>query len=159
MQNKILILAAEDKIRNYAISTCDEKNIEYDQVQSVKEASESLSTSEYTISLISYSAISNSNREQTISLFKNTKKSKFIVFDVPQDAKKRLAFYKLGAYRILDSNYNHEEIMHVCSNILKQRDRTINEDESRFSGNLQDFNLAELINRFGKEHLGDFFCS
>jgi signal recognition particle receptor subunit beta len=151
MKNKVLILTDEPEIKDFLISNCNEKAIEHSFPKSVKEANSLLSSLDFPISLLSYSAISKADRNQIASLFKYTQKSKFILFDVPQDAKKRLAFYKMGTYRILDTSFKEEEVFYICNNLLKKQDRDLTRDESRFSGNLQDLSLAELINRFGKE--------
>ena len=148
MQNSILILTDKEEEKKFFTSKCKEKELEPTIPGSVKETHDLLSSLYFPVSLISYSVITKSERGQIVSLFKNTSKSKFILFDVPEDAKKRLAFYKMGAYKILDINYNQEEIVYICNNFYKKQDASIGTDETRFSGNLEDFNLAELINLY-----------
>ena len=149
--NKVLILGADEKRSNLLISLFKEKNIEVLDANTIPKADSIISSSDLDLILIEYQSIVNAEREKLIDLFRDARKTKFVIFDVPHDAIRRLAFYKLGAYRILGENYDIEDIYFLSENLLSSKKPVTEEKESRFSGRLQDFNLAGLINNFGKE--------
>jgi signal recognition particle receptor subunit beta len=151
ISNKILILGTDKKRTTLLVSLFREKNIEVLDAENIPETDEIISSSEPDLILIEYSAIVNAEREKLIELFRDARRTKFVIFNVPHDAARRLAFYKLGAYRILGINYDVEDIYFFSQNLLSSEKPAPEEKESRFSGRLQDFNLAGLINNFGKE--------
>ena len=148
---KILLLGKDKKRAHLLISLFKEKQFDASVVEKISEADNLISSSELTLILIDYRAIIDAKRQELITLFKNAQKSKFVIFDVPEDATRRLAFYRLGAYRILDENYNVEDIYYFCENLLTNNKAAQDHKDARFSGRLQDFNLPGLINSFGKE--------
>jgi len=91
------------------------------------------------------------SKEEIKSLFRQAQSTNIIVYDVQNIATRRLAFYKLGAYRVLDKSYNAQEIVELTINILKQYNNLGKQQETRFSGNLLDFSIADLINSFGRD--------
>ena len=151
ISNKILILGTDKKRTTLLVSLFKEKNIEVLDAENIPETDDIISSSELDLILIEYSAIVNAEREKLIGLFRDARRTKFVIFNVPHDAARRLAFYKLGAYRILGINYDVEDIYFFSQNLLSSEKPASEEKESRFSGQLQDFNLAGLINNFGKE--------
>jgi len=151
ISNKILILGTDKKRANLLISLFQEKNIEVLNAETIPEADDIISSSDPDLILIEYNAIVNAEREKLIGLFRDARRTKFVIFDVPHDAVRRLAFYKLGAYRILGINYDIEDIYFFSQNLLSTKKPAFEEKESRFSGRLQDFNLSGLINNFGKD--------
>jgi signal recognition particle receptor subunit beta len=147
----ILILSGDDTETQQLIAKLNERAENILIAGQISEAAELISSTEPFLFLINYHSIVKSERKELISLFKNAQKTKFVVYAVPNDATRRLAFYGLGAYRILDDRFNMEDLYHFCVNTI----RTIPTDseirEAHFSGSLEDFNLAGLINIFGKE--------
>jgi signal recognition particle receptor subunit beta len=116
-----------------------------------EEAAKIIDKEKVSLFILCYTKIVDANRETVLALFKHAQKAKFLIFNVPGDAKRRLAFYKMGAYRIFDSDYDITDIAALSRNILDKQNMLKNSDDSRFSGSLSDFTLAELINSFGKE--------
>jgi len=151
ISNKTLILGTDKKRTTLLDSLFKEKNIEVHDAENLSKADEIISSVELDLILIEYSAIVNAEREKLIDLFRDAQRTKFVIFNVPHDAARRLAFYKLGAYRILGINYDVEDVYYFCYNLLSSVKPALEEKESRFSGRLQDFNLSGLINNFGKE--------
>jgi signal recognition particle receptor subunit beta len=151
ISNKILILGSDKKRTNLLVSLFKEINIEVLDAETIPEADEIISSADLDLILLEYNAIVNAEREKLIDLFKDARRTKFVIFDVPHDAARRLAFYKLGAYRILGVNYDIEDIYFFNQNLLSSKKPDFKEKESRFSGRLQDFNLSGLINSFGKD--------
>ncbi|MCK4754202.1 MAG: DUF4388 domain-containing protein, partial [Calditrichia bacterium] len=151
ISNKILILGSDKKRTNLLVSLFKEKNIEVLDAETIPEADEIISSTDLDLILIEYNTIVNAEREKLIDLFRDARRTKFVIFDVPHDAARRLAFYKLGAHRILGVNYDVEDIYFFNQNLLSSKKPAFEEKESRFSGRLQDFNLSGLINNFGKD--------
>jgi len=151
ISNKILILGTDKKHTTLLVSLFKEKNIDVLDAGNIPEAVDIISSSELDLFLIEYGAIVTAEREKLIELFRDARKTKFVIFNVPHDAARRLAFYKLGAYRILGINYDVEDIYYFSQNLLSNEKPAQEGKESRFIGRLQDFILSGLINNFGKE--------
>jgi signal recognition particle receptor subunit beta len=149
--SKVLILGSDEKRANLLVSLFKEKNIEVLDSNNLPDADSIISSSELDLILIEYQSIVNAEREKLIELFRDARRTKFVIFDVPRDAVRRMAFYKLGAYRILGINYDVEDIYFFSENLLSSEKPAAEEKESRFTGRLQDFGLSGLINNFGKE--------
>ena len=134
ISNKILILGTYKKRTTLLVSLFKEKNIEVLDAENIPETDDIISSSELDLILIEYSAIVNAEREKLIGLFRDARRTKFVIFNVPHDAARRLAFYKLGAYRILGINYDVEDIYFFSQNLLSSEKPASEEKESRFSG-------------------------
>ena len=109
------------------------------------------SSSDTEIILVNYQSIVSAQKKDLATLFSNAKANKFVVYDVPDDATRRNAFYRLGAYRVLKSSYSTEDIFHFTSNTLQKIKTNGKLKETHFSGSLQDFNLSGLVSLFGRE--------
>jgi signal recognition particle receptor subunit beta len=149
--NKIVLLGRDKKRSNLLVSLFKEREIEIFVVENIKDAENLISAAELSLFLIDYKAIVIAARDELIELFKDARTTKFVIFDVPRDANRRLAFYRLGAYRILGTDYDIDDIYFFSLNLLSNEKPGMEEKESRFSGRLQDFNPAGLLNSFGKE--------
>jgi signal recognition particle receptor subunit beta len=149
--NKILLLGKDEKNSNLLSSLFKDKDIDVFVVKNIPDAINLLSSSELNLILIDFQVIVDAERKILIKLFKDAQTTKFVIFDVPVDAGRRLAFYGLGAYRILDVNYNVEDVYYFSQNLLADGKPVLEEKESHFSGRIQDFGLHSLINNFGKE--------
>lgn len=149
--NKILLLAKDKKRINLLTSLFREKEIEVFTVDGIPDAVNLIFTSELSLILIDFQTIVNAERDNLVDLFRDARQTRFVIFGVPEDATRRLAFYKLGAYRILGFDYEIDDIYFFSLNLLSNDKPVLEEKQSRFSGSLQDFNLPGLINSFGKE--------
>jgi signal recognition particle receptor subunit beta len=126
ISNKILILGSDKKRTNLLVSLFKEINIEVLDAETIPEADEIISSADLDLILIEYNAIVNAEREKLIDLFRDARRTKFVIFDVPHDAARRLAFYKLGAYRILGVNYDVEDIYFFNQNLLSSKKPAFN---------------------------------
>ncbi|MEJ2054718.1 MAG: DUF4388 domain-containing protein, partial [Calditrichaceae bacterium] len=102
--------------------------------------------------MVDYSAIVVADRSKVIDLFKAIKSTRSIVYNVPEDTDRRLAFYELGATRVFDKSYALENISHSVrwlANVLSNDD-----DGKRLysKGQLEDISLTTLINTLGMEN-------
>jgi len=150
-QKNILILSADDERTQKLISLLKKGKYNIHATHKLSEVSEKISSTEIALILINYLSIVKEERKKLISLFKDARKTKFVIYDVPEDAMRRLAFYRLGAYRILDQKYSVDDIFYFSQNTLTEVEGDGVLKESHISGSLQDFNLPGLINIFGRE--------
>jgi signal recognition particle receptor subunit beta len=103
------------------------------------------------IVLITQQSLAKVSKNNIKTIFKKSDSQKILVFDVPKDATKIIAFYKLGAYRVLDESVETEEIVEYVKNLHYQHANNGKHEDSRFSGNLSDLGLPDLINSFGRD--------
>lgn len=147
----LIILSDPGERSGKLISLLESGEYSIHSTEKITEVSKKISSSDITLILINYESIVKDERNNLISLFKNARKTKFVVYDVPEDATRRLAFYRLGAYRILDNKYTVEDIFYFSKNTLTGLEAEAELKESHISGSLDDFNLPGLINIFGRE--------
>ena len=101
--------------------------------------------------LIDYETIVSSDRKAVIDLFKIVRINQSMVFNVPQDTDRRLAFYELGATRVFDRSYTFENISSSVQWLLNLL-TSIDERQQLYSkGKLEDIPLTSLIDTLGKE--------
>lgn len=101
--------------------------------------------------LIDYDTIVSSDRKAVIDLFKIIRINQSMVFNVPQDTDRRIAFYELGATRVFDRSYTFENISSSVQWLLNLL-TSIDERQQLFSkGKLEDIPLTSLIDTLGKE--------
>ncbi len=149
--NQLLLISTKSSDSDELATNLKESGIKVTPVESIGDSGDRLANTEFELILINYSSILNADRKDLSDLFKTARKSKFVVYNVPADANRRLAFYRLGAYRILDHNSSAADISHFTKNALEKSETNGDMKEAKFSGSLEDFNLAGLINIFGKE--------
>ena len=150
-ENKI-ILFDENAIRSSEIeSGFKTKDLYSVLINSENQLENQVNDSDTNIVLITHRSLSKISKANIKSLFKQANSKKILVYAVPNDATKIIAFYKLGAFRVLDESFDSIEIVEYVHNLYKQQNSNGKHEETRFSGNLSDFSLADLINSFGRE--------
>jgi signal recognition particle receptor subunit beta len=147
----ILILSSQDSFTDNLVRLLKTEDLDMKVSENLVDAAGKISSFPVSLFLVNYNIILKAERTQLISLFKDARKTKFVLYQVPADATRRLAFYRMGAYRVLDELYDSNDVVHFCQNVLAGVEADGGLKETRFSGSLQDFNLAGLINIFGKE--------
>ena len=101
--------------------------------------------------LIEYNTITSEQREDVIQFYKEFSLQNIFMFDVPDNANKRLAFYELGAKRVFDTSQPLEEIYHGLLWPLKNLWEGTGKNLLISSGTLEDVSLKSLISTIGKE--------
>jgi len=149
--HKIVILSSRDEYGAKLESLLKGEQYNVVITEHIDQAADKISNSEVAFFLISYDSIVKSERKVLAELFKNARQTKFVVYNVPNDATRRLAFYRLGAYRILNNECDVEELFYFVNNALRKIKPDSELKEPHFSGSLQDFNLAGLIMIIGRE--------
>jgi signal recognition particle receptor subunit beta len=147
----ILILSGQDNFTDKVISLLRSSDLDLKVSDNLADAAVKIASFPLALFLVNYGIILKADRPTLISLFKDARKTKFVLYKVPADATRRLAFYRMGAYRVLDEQYESSDVVHLCKNVLTEVETDEEQKITSFSGSLQDFNLAGLINIFGKE--------
>lgn len=149
--NRLLLIENDKKQGDVLVSLFKESESEAFVVKNIADAENLISSKELDLILLNYQSIVDAERKEQISLFKKAQSTKLIIFNVPNDATRRLAFYRLGAYRSFSNTYELEDIYYFSKNLLSNNIASTEQKESHFSGRLQDFSLSGLINNFGKD--------
>ncbi len=149
--NQLLLISTKDNESGNLALHFKNSGIRFSLSESITDSEARLSKSEFELILVNYSSILGADRREITSFFKSARKTRFVVYNVIPDATRRIAFYKLGAYRILDQSSTTEDVHRFICNALEQPETNGEMKEAKFSGSLDDFNLAGLINIFGKE--------
>lgn len=102
--------------------------------------------------LISYQVILGSERSNVISLFQKYQDHEIVVYDVPENANRRLAFYDLGARRVYDSSYSPQEVCHSLKWLIDVLSASDQKVESYSRGRLEDIPVQSLILLLGREN-------
>ena len=147
----ILILSGQDGYTDKLIGLLKTGDFDLRISDNLADAAVKIASFPVSLFLINYNSILKAERSNLIALFRDARKTKLVLYHVPADATRRLAFYRMGAYRVLDDQYESTDIVYFCRNALVEVASDGELKESSFSGSLQDFNLAGLINNFGKE--------
>ncbi len=148
---KIVLLGSQNDRTNQLTSLLRSTDFTITKVKNIDQATDRLHSSDPGLILIDYGSIKSAERNDLAVLFANARSTKFVIFDVPNDATRRRAFYRLGTYRILPDTYQIEDICYFCSNASKKVETNGKLKEAHFSGSLEDFNLSGLITIFGRE--------
>jgi hypothetical protein len=101
--------------------------------------------------LIDYECIVTAERKIVIDLFKMVKKIRSVVFNVPNDTDRRLAFYELGATRVFDKSASLDHVYNSVLWLLHVLASTDEKHKLYSQGTLDDIPLSSLINTLGNE--------
>lgn len=148
--NKIFILDLEKSHANFFIEAFAQDGYEAIQFQTLVHLDSSYSPDEVLIVLLNYHSIINSERTAVITFFKRVTNNKTIVYQMPANAHRRLAFYELGAARVYDSSYSIEEVLYSSKWLMKCLSQKEADQDFYSSGALQDIPLISLLNALGK---------
>lgn len=151
--NQILLLDEELERYNEISSFLQNKNISVSSLDDPTKIKKYIESEDLKLILVSQQYLLNISEDDIKSLFKQSESIKIIVYDVPDDGARKLAFYKLGAYRVLDSTSEIQHISEYISNVLNYSNNKNEIEETRFSGSLLDFSIADLINSFGRDRV------
>jgi hypothetical protein len=121
-------------------------------VENIESFREKSSDQSFMMILIDYLTILQARRETVLDFFKRLNAGNMIVYNVPADATRRLAFYDLGARWVFDVTYDQEEIVYNIKSILKKITTDSHPQKLVSKGNLQATSLASLINKIGREN-------
>lgn len=101
--------------------------------------------------LVDYDTLNTEDRQIVLTFFKRHASSNLFIYNLPNNANKRLAFYELGARRVFDQSQPLDEIYYALAWPLKNIRGDLDKDKVYSSGNLEEVSLKSLINTLGKE--------
>ena len=152
-ENKILLFDENAERSSEIDSGFKSKDIDSVLINSENELENIVNNSKNNIVLISQQSLAKVSKSNIKSIFSHTDTIKILVHAVPNDATKIIAFYKLGAYRVLDESFDSDEIVEYVKNLYYQQNNNGKHEETRFSGSLSDLSLPDLINSFGRDNV------
>jgi len=128
------------------------ENYEVEIVRNLNDISAKIADEKFKLVMIDYLTIISSDRADVIDMFKMVSEHQLVVYNVPDLANRRLAFYDLGALRVYDESLSLNEIFLSLKWLLKTMDGNESPDDYYSVGKLEDIPLATLIKIFGKEN-------
>ena len=101
--------------------------------------------------LFDYESIAQSGRDDIIRFFQQITQHNIVVYNVPENANRRMAFYDLGARRVFDRSFELDEIFYGTRWLIESLSKGKEEDALFSRGRLEDIPLATLIGSLGQE--------
>ncbi len=152
MVNKKIYILDNDKSQTEILfNLIAEDQYEGRLFDSIDELATAISEQISALSLIDYHTLLKADRQAVIRLFQMMKDQEIAVYNVPEDAARRLAFYELGARRVYDSGHSLEEMYFSLRWLM----RIVTDEENRLHqnshGNIEDLPLKVLIPVFASE--------
>ncbi len=148
---KIFILDSDKNRTELLVNHFEKDNFSASVLTGIPEAMKQLSEEKFLMILVDYEAIVASSRKDVISFFKLLYDHNLVVFNVPDNANQRLAFYELGAKRVFDQSLELDEVYQSLQLLLKVLAKSSGGDILYSRGKLEDMSLTSLINSLGKE--------
>ena len=132
-------------------SLMEESDCQFHYFSSIPEFLEKMDRATPSLSLIEYNTILKSEREQVIGFFREVRSLNLIVYNVPQNANKRLAFYDLGARRVFDSSVSLEEVYQSIKWLLPRLTVAPQREDTYSKGRLEDIPLSVILRMLATE--------
>ncbi|HHM02199.1 MAG TPA: DUF4388 domain-containing protein [Caldithrix abyssi] len=101
--------------------------------------------------LLEYSTLTDSDRGEIVRVFRQYDHNNIFIYNLPDDANRRLAFYELGARRVFDVSSPMEEIHYALKGPLKNFSGGVPGAELVSAGDLQEMPLKKLLSTMGQE--------
>ncbi len=101
--------------------------------------------------LLEYNTLTHSERDEIVRIFRQYDHNNIFIYNLPDDANRRLAFYELGARRVFDISSPVEEIYYALRGPLQNFSRKASGTELVSTGDLQEMPLKSLLSMMGKE--------
>lgn len=101
--------------------------------------------------LIEYNTLTSEERTEVIAFFSQNKHTTIFIFNVPDNAQKRLAFLELGARHVFDTSHPLEEIYYALIWPLKNLQKNNERNLLIASGSLEDVPLKTLLHNLSRE--------
>lgn len=150
-QYPIVILDNDEKRADFFESRFLRDEHEVDIYKNIKPLLENAQKHKEAAFLIEYNTLTSEDRDDVIKFYKEFALQNIFMFDVPDNANKRLAFYELGAKRVFDTSQPLDEVYHGLIWPLKSLWESSSKNLLISSGLLEDVSLKSLISTIGKE--------
>ncbi len=146
MTNKKIFILDNDKNQTEILfNLIAEDHYEGRLFNSIEDLTAAFSDQIPALSLIDYHSLLKADRQQVIRLFQIMKDQEISVYNVPEDAARRLAFYELGARRVYDSGHSLEEMYFSLRWLMRIVTDENNRVYQNSHGNIEDLPLEALI--------------
>ncbi|MBN2424275.1 MAG: DUF4388 domain-containing protein [Calditrichaceae bacterium] len=121
--------------------------------ETIAQADEQVAKHKNSIIMLNYQVILESKRAEVIEFFKKLiNRNRLIMYNVPDNADQRLAFYELGAQRVFDTSFSLEEVFYSLKWLLRNLSELESDQQLYSKGKLEDTSLVNLINSLGREN-------
>ncbi len=148
----VYILDADESRTDFFKNSLKEDGYDTNILSDIASSIDQLADETFLIILIDYRSIVTADRNKVISFFKILNNRNVIVYNVPEDANRRLAFYELGARWVYDSSYSLEEVYYSLRWLLSILSSEFEGHRLFSKGNLEDMPLPVLISTLGREN-------
>lgn len=150
--DKIIILDSDESNTSFFADRLRPNDVEIDIFRNLSDMGHKVSVMDFKMVLINYSTILEAERMEVVGIFKQLRGHDLIVYNVPDRANRRLAFYDLGASRVYDESVSPDEICYRMKWLLTSLATASTLSDRYSEGKLEDIPLATLIKIFGKEN-------
>ncbi len=101
--------------------------------------------------IVEFDTLTISDRMAVIEFYKEFTRQNIFMYNVPDNANKRLAFYELGAKRVFDTSQTLEEIYYGLKWPLRNWQAGENKNVLISSGTLEDVSINSLLSTLARE--------
>ncbi len=148
----IMILDSDSAQVEFFKTLLAEERIDSASFNSIPELFEQSDAKSSLLILVNYQVVLAADRSDVISLFQNLKSLGIVVYNVPENANRRLAFYDLGALRVYDSSYSPQEVFYSIKWLIEILSSDKTADDAHSHGRLEEIPVKDLILLLGREN-------
>ena len=127
----------------------DEHNV--DIYSDINSATKNSSQHKEAAFIVEFDTLTISERMDVIKFYKEFTRQNVFMYNVPDNANKRLAFYELGAKRVFDTTQTLEEIYYGLKWPLRNWQAGENKNVLISSGTLEDVSINSLLSTLARE--------
>lgn len=143
--DRIFILDAKQEQAELLNTQFSESEYQIKILQAFDQLATEIEADPPSLCLLDYPTLLEMQREKVILLFKKINQFEIAVYNVPQDATRRLAFYELGARRVYDSGHSLEELSYSIRWLMRAISNGDTQQTNYSHGDLKDIALDILI--------------
>ncbi len=147
----IIILDANEKRSDFFESLFMRDDYKVSVFDSLKSLPQTNAQNDINAVLVEYGTLVDEERADVVAFFSRYRGHNLFVYNVPDNANKRLAFYELGARRVFDASQPGEEIYYALAWPLKNLRGDLDKATLFSAGNLEDVSLKTLLNNLARE--------
>ncbi len=144
-ETTVLILDRDALQSEFLIRSFEEKGISVKASERLAPIINELNPETNHFLLLEYQTLAIEKRETVIDLFRRLQIDRALVYNVPSDASRRVAFYELGALRVYDQNLTIEEVFRNALWWFNQFNLKPERKETDLQGDLNFVDLEQLI--------------
>ncbi|MCB0281414.1 MAG: DUF4388 domain-containing protein [Calditrichae bacterium] len=150
-QYSIVVIDSEENRTDYFKNVFLKDDHEITVYKNIAEAISQVKDSQPTAFLVEYITLTAEKRPDVIRFFTDFTPYNIFIYNVPDNANKRLAFYELGAKRVFDTSQPLDEIFYALIWPLKNIKTETTKNMSISSGKLEDIPLKNLLSTLVRE--------